>query len=531
MKGKTAETLPERMPAWQLWVVCEVAAWGLGLGFVQVVFDGLNQVFLFWTRFDAVVLAAMLSLEGTLAWGCALALRRIAGKKVSYALQPLFFFWLALVVANWFPMGRLSLMARFHWEWLTGVRYYLIIWGVGLALSMAAAAFPAGRRFSCRAWRVLSWGWMLPLLLAAALVATAPARAPASRPVSSLGPNGEGNGKAPVLMVILDMVAASEAIDPDGEVAEDLPNLRAFAGVSTYCSETRAPGLQTLESIPGICLQRAVGVPRVAGGGRILWPPRGNPSEQLEIADCGESLPRTVRRAGGRSALCSYYLPWADWFAGEQAWDAASTRCFYGMGAVGARGWRGRVLRAALVLEKWNEASKTPLAALLKVSKVLIPAARRYIASLSEDIQADGAAYLRRSFSRGDFALLHQPLPHPPFVFHEKGAFDPFIVGDAAAYRAQFRWADALFGEWMAALRESGLWDEAWVLVTSDHGLHDLSWSRAPERHDKSHVPLWVKAPGQTAPEVLDQPVRLDALGELPFSIWPFAAPDDDVRQ
>lgn len=516
----------ERMPGWQLWVVCEVAVWGLAMGFIQLLFNPLNQVFLFWSRADALLLVASLLLEGTLAWGCALAVRRVARGQWARVLAPLFFFWLVLAAANWFPHGRLALLPRF--PWLTGPVYYLLVWGLGLALSVSATACANGRRFSLRAWRFLSYGWMLPLFLSVALILSSPAHAPSSHPVSSLGANGADNGKAPVLMVILDMVAVSEVMDPGGGVSPDLPNLRAFSEVSTYCAETRAPGRQTLESIPGICMQRAVGVPRMAGG-KVLWPLKGGASEWVEISGCEDAVTRTVRRAGGRSALCSYYLPWEDWFAGEQAWDAASTRCFYGMGTANARGWRKRFGRAALVWEQWTEASKTPLAAILKFTKAWIPAMRGYTASLAEDLQAEGCAFLRQSFSRGDFALLHQLLPHPPFVFDENGVFDPFIAETAAAYRAQLRRADALFGEWMAALRESGLWDEAWVLVTSDHGLHDKAWSRDPEHHAKDHVPLWVKAPGQSAPGVFAQPVRLDALGAMPFSIWAFAACGDDA--
>lgn len=511
----------EQMPGWQLWVVCEVAVWGLAMGFIQLLFSPLNQVFLFWTRADALLLVASLLAEGTLAWGCALLVRRVAGGRLARLLAPLFFFWLVQAAANWFPNGRQALLPRF--PWLSGTVYYLLVWGAGLALSAPAALSDGGRRFSLRAWRVLSYGWMLPLLLSAALILSSPAREPASRAVSSLGPNGEGNGKAPVLMVILDMVAVSEVIEPDGGVAPDLPNLRAFAGVSTYCSETRAPGLQTLESIPGICMQRAVGVPRVAGG-KVEWPLKEAPDERVEISGCGDAIPRVVRRAGGRSALCSYYLPWTEWFAGEQAWDAASTRCFYGTGRVDARGWRKWAGRLALVWQQRTEASKTPLAAILKLTDAWNPSTRGYTASMAEDIQAEGAAFLRGSFSRGDFALLHHPLPHPPFVFDEHGRFDPHLASTPASYRGQLRRADALFGEWMAALRDSGLWDEAWVLVTSDHGLHSKGWSRNPEKHEKPRVPLWVKAPGQAEAAVFGQPVQLEALGELPFDIWAFGA-------
>lgn len=511
----------ENMPAWLLWVVCEVAVWGWAMGFIQRLFNGLNRVFLFWTRTDAILLSVLLVLDGTLVWGGILLLRGWKGGRIAAVLRPLFYFWLVLLVANWFPNGRLSLLK--HFPWLTGVRYYLLVWSAGLALSVWGASCPAGRRLACTGWRSLAYGWMLPPFVAVGLWWVSAPQPPSSRSPADLPPNGDGNGQPPVVLVILDMVAESEAMDEDGSVAADLPNLGKFAAASTYFPETSAPGLQTLESIPGICMQRAVKVPKLTGNGRVLWPERDRPGHEVEIGDCLQAVTRQVRRGGGRSAMCSYYLPWMDWFTGEWAWNAASTRCYYGLGPVHSRGWRRLAWRSVLIMQQWTDASKTPLAGFLKMAKVGESARHRYYASMADDIQAEGVAFLRHALSRGDFVLLHQPLPHQPMVFDAAGKFLAHEGPSAAAYRGQFRHADALFGQWMDALRASGLWDEAWVLVTSDHGLHDVSWSRAPGRHDKSHVPLWVKSPGQTEAAVMDIPVRLDRLGELPFSIWPFA--------
>jgi len=505
-----------------LWVVCEVAVWGWAMGFIQRLFNGLNRVFLFWSRADAILLTVLLVLDGTLAWGVILLLRRWKGGRIAAALQPLFYFWVVLLVANWFPNGRLSLLK--HFPWLSGVRYYLLVWSAGLVLSVWGALSPAGRRLARAGWRSLGYGWMLPPFVAVGLWWVSAPQPPSSRSPADLPPNGEGNGQPPVVFVILDMVAASEAMDGDGAVAADLPNLGKFAATATCFSEASAPGLQTLESVPGICMQRAVKVPTAVGDGRILWPERDRPGHVVEVGDCLQAVTRQVRRRGGRSAICSYYLPWMDWFTGEWAWDAASTRCYYGAGSVQARGWRRLAWRAALIMGQWTEASKTPLAGFVKTTKIVEHAGHRYYASLIDDIQAEGAEFLRHALSRGDFVLLHQPLPHLPMVFDADGKFLAHEGPSASAYRAQFRHADTLFGRWMDALRESGLWDEAWVLVTSDHGLHDAAWSRAPGCHDKSRVPLWVKMPGQTEARSLDVPVRLDRLGELPFSIWPFAA-------
>lgn len=511
-----SESKMEMTPG-RLWVTCAVGVLGLALGFVQSLFNGMNRLFLFWTRTDVLLLSGLLAAEATLVWLAVLAVRRMWKGRPARLLEPLFFFWVVQVVANWFPQGRQSLLP--HFPWLTGTLYYLMIWGTGLAVSALAACHPAGRRLAHRGWRALFWGWALLLVLPVNLWLISPARPPASVSPASL-PRIAGNGKAPVVFVVLDMIAHSEVMDADGRMADDLPNLKAFAKRSVFHDRTTAPGLDTFVSLNGICLQQAVGDPRLENGG-ITWQPQDGPSPRTGVDGFPRAVPRQVRLAGGRSALCSYYLPWMDWFTGEWAWDAAGTRCYYGIGGT-RTGWRGLAGRIGLILWQWTEASKTPLAGLLKTFEAWEPGWHRYYAALSAEIHREGMDVLENSLSPGDFVLLHQPLPHPPFAVDADGRVIPHTESTAAAFRAQLRRADTLFGEWMHVLESTGLWDDCWIIVTSDHGLHSPAWSRDPARHDKPHVPLWIKAPGQTSAETDASPVRLDRLGNLPERIWVF---------
>jgi hypothetical protein len=519
----------KRMPAWQSWVVGQVAVWGLAMGMFQMMFTPLNQQSVFWTRQGAWCLAGLLVVEGTLAWGGVLLLRRVAGDRVIRFLQPLFFFWAVLVAANCFPTGGKALGARF--SWLSPNLYYLMVWAVGLAFSLAAGCCRKGRRLAGLCWRALAWGWMVPPVLAVALILVSPARAPTSRsPLSLPRVAGREESPPPVLLVILDMVAASEVWDEDGALAADLPNLTAFAAEATACTHVTAPGPQTRQSLPNICLQRTLDYLHLAPNGGILWKSADGAARNevdVGVKDCPAAVTRTVRRRGGRSMAVSYYLPWMDWFTEDWAWDAASTRCFYGLGAIGGNRFRSALNFAALVFQQQMFASKTPLAAAMKFFGVQTPAARRYNASVTSDIATEGEACIRDVLSPGDFALLHLSIPHYPFVFDAQGTFHPRLPQTAASYRGQLVYADTLFGRWMDALRASGLWDDTWVLVTSDHGLHSQKWSRCPDRHDKFHVPLWIKAPGQHAPALREDPIRLDHLGTAFPDLWAFAPPPE----
>ena len=521
----------ERMPAWQSWVVAQVAVWALAIGMFQTMFTPMNQQAAFWTRQGAWCLAGLLLLEGTAAWGGVLLLRRLAGARTVRFLQPLFFFWAVLVAANCFPNAGKALGRRL--PWLSSNLYYLAIWAAGLALSLAAACFRRGRRLAGLGWRALAWGWVLPPVLGAALGIVSPARAPTSLSPLSLPRAAKGaEAPPPVVLVVVDMVAASEVWDEDGTLAADLPNLAAFAAEATTCTNVIAPGPQTRQSLPNICLQRTLDHLHLTPDGRILWRTADGPDgKEVEVGvhDCPGAVTRTVRRGGGRSMAVSYYLPWMDWFTGDWAWDAASTRCFYGLDNFGGGSrFRDALDFVALVFQQQMFASKSPLAAAMKFLEIQTPAARRYNASVTDGIVAEGEACIRDVLSRGDFALLHLSIPHYPFIFDAQGEFHPRLPQTAESYRGQLVHADRLFGRWMDALRASGLWDESWVLVTSDHGLHKLAWSRAPERHDKFRVPLWVKAPGQHAPAFREDPIRLDCLGIAFPDLWAFAPPPEE---
>jgi arylsulfatase A-like enzyme len=86
--------------------------------------------------------------------------------------------------------------------------------------------------------------------------------------------------------------------------------------------------------------------------------------------------------------------------------------------------------------------------------------------------------------------------------------FDVPLDGDAmaelrAAYRAEGHDADRRFAERVAWMRREGLWDEALVIVTSDHGEafleHGLTQHSVGLDEEMVRVPLFVKFPASSA--------------------------------
>ncbi|HEX6423488.1 MAG TPA: sulfatase-like hydrolase/transferase [Acidimicrobiales bacterium] len=126
--------------------------------------------------------------------------------------------------------------------------------------------------------------------------------------------------------------------------------------------------------------------------------------------------------------------------------------------------------------------------------------------------------------------LVHVALPHYPWTLTPWGfrltQFPHDMVGDpgdpafplATVQRYQLHSlqvgaADVAVGEMIDHLQAVGAWDEALVVVTSDHGTsllpRDLGRKITDENRERVlRVPLFVKAPGQEAGEVRDDPAQ-----------------------
>ncbi|MGC5052242.1 sulfatase-like hydrolase/transferase [Micromonospora sp. DT48] len=119
--------------------------------------------------------------------------------------------------------------------------------------------------------------------------------------------------------------------------------------------------------------------------------------------------------------------------------------------------------------------------------------------------------------------FLHLLMPHSPWAFLPSGARyeapedfpnegDGWVDLARARHLAQLGYTDRLIGETMRTLRATGLWDEALVVVTADHG---VSFTKGVQGRGEdairaaadevAWVPLFVKSPGQRVGRVDDR--------------------------
>jgi arylsulfatase A-like enzyme len=102
-----------------------------------------------------------------------------------------------------------------------------------------------------------------------------------------------------------------------------------------------------------------------------------------------------------------------------------------------------------------------------------------------------------------------------------------------ALYDAEIRYADEHVGLLFDRLRERGAWDDTLVIVTSDHG--EMLGEHGEWGHNGIpfeplvRVPLVVKLPGQTRPEVDERPIQLHALYHLILATAGVESPPADA--
>jgi hypothetical protein len=124
--------------------------------------------------------------------------------------------------------------------------------------------------------------------------------------------------------------------------------------------------------------------------------------------------------------------------------------------------------------------------------------------------------------------FMHHELPHSPYLLAPDGtihprspsSFYPSLAGNHAVidglrndYEMQVEFVDRELGEFLNRLKEAGVYDQALVIVTADHG---VSWKvEAPGRVLSEAtadmilpIPLFIKLPGQTKPSVSNVDVQ-----------------------
>jgi len=142
-----------------------------------------------------------------------------------------------------------------------------------------------------------------------------------------------------------------------------------------------------------------------------------------------------------------------------------------------------------------------------------------YMLGLYRRMRRDITRVIRDQPAR-TFAIVHYPVPHPPYLLKADGAYrgaDPKnqLTANEGGYERNLAYLDTLIGQIVTELESAGRFEECLLILTSDHSWRQDPAEGEPNEEALTHVPLVVKLPGQTGPVSIASRFHTYLLGEL----------------
>lgn len=307
----------------------------------------------------------------------------------------------------------------------------------------------------------------------------------------------------PVYVLIFDEWSYPRSYDA-GRLRPMLPNLEALSARATTYHAARAPGIDTGRSIPAMC-RSTEDPPRLHG----LQPCFLKDGTLVPAADYA-SIITTAGCAHYRKIMVHFGYALALWLGDEL--DVARSYPWYPRG-------EHALAHAALQVHQATSYWTDPWSSFL-YGKLQTRVNDSQVLKLHEGIHRDLLTILRDEPAR-TFAIVHYPLPHPPYILDPDGsyrgpspqAWDRSSVEQG--YERNLRVMDRVIGEIVRTLEDAGRFDDALLIVTSDHSWRDDPAVPEPGDDLLRHVPLIVKAPGQTEARSVSETFGTHRLGEL----------------
>lgn len=405
--------------------------------------------------------------------------------------------------------------------------------GVGLLAAVVVSRWLPARTF-------LRFASVAPLVLAGAFLLVSPVSSlvfpvddggeAAASPSEGAGddpPGDDASEPPPVVMLVFDELPTLSLMDGDGGIdAELFPNLARLADTSTWYRDATTVSPKTAVALPALLSGQA-------------------PERDDWTAASYAEHPDTIFRLLGETHQLNVHQ-WATELCSPQL-------CGSDDGPVTLSP------EATALLDEPRRSDDAPLASLADEATELWWTSVWPFAEPSRDFAPAGvddahdlahtALEFLSDLDEGDadderptFDYLHAAVPHQPWFLlpsgkhyetpypswgmglsTEPGEFaiwDDDEVGERwaevgrSSHLLQVQWTDRLIGAVIDRLEELDRWDDAVVVVTSDHGVsfqpgHSLRAIRPASQVEIAWVPLLVKAPGQTEGQVVDDDVWL----------------------
>jgi len=358
------------------------------------------------------------------------------------------------------------------------------------------------------------------------------------------------HARAPVVMVVFDEFPVTDLLTPEGEIdAERFPSFARLAGESTWFRNTTTVSAGTTRAVPAIMTgryARAGDPPVFAEHPRNVFTLLGGDYRMNvhEIATylCPEELCEGRNREAPSASLASdvgiAYLHLVAPPRLEESLPPITSE------------WMNFGRDTEVTDELIAEAAAAAAASRTTPSAETRKLTRRERAERRQRREQQFYDSRGRSFARFVESLrpsappalnfLHVGLPHLPWRYFPSGKQSAVSLvvrpGWHQLYRRhllQVGFVDRLLGDLLARLDETGLYDQALVVVTADHGISfgpggALRGTTRDNLQDLAFVPLFVKQPGQREGATVDYhvqtvdilPTMADVLGiRIPWEV------------
>ncbi len=438
----------------------------LASAFLGMLFAEGNRQALLWTRGDTLwlfIFLALMALTGVMIFK---AFDRWTSGRVARGGENLVFLLVFVAAMQIIP-------ARIVQRFIIDDVFYGILLLAGSALSAWSFHHP-DNRIKAKLWSFLGVLGFLPFLLLANLLTFPSLSGTEDFPLPRK--SSADASKPPVVLFSFDSIASVACMDPAGEIRPDLPFLHAFQRESVDFSKAMSPGKCTTVSSPNFLFQRD---PEIYDD--PAWKDEWLQVDPLAFTN---GLFFTAKQEDYRTALVGIYLPYKQ-LLGELL-DFASVRP-YSAYTLSSGFWLRMHADLLHVMKYLHVPIPKRWIALWPDLQRPLLAHRRYYFDLNLRMQATVQDFLRTGMSDQDFLFVDMPVPHDPFVFMPDGTY-----GKDASYGTQLQNADKMFGGFVQSMKESGIYDRAWIVFTSDHGEWDT------RDLEKNHVPLLIKPPQGT---------------------------------
>jgi len=318
---------------------------------------------------------------------------------------------------------------------------------------------------------------------------------------------------SPVFVFVFDEWSFPRAV-PGGAVPTFLPHLQQLASQSLFFKSARSPGDDTYRSLPLLIygdhpLEELPMVFAKEGKEGREYVTGRDPQHPVQ------SVFQTARAGGYNAAMVGFYLPYEIMLGDSMSY---------------CRGFSYYPTSTTLPGRMALHAFESLRFETDPVSRHMFRIA--YAKSFTShwlqlrDQMHDAITTAIDRMPANTVTFVHYPLPHAPYVFKEDGSFRGVYRidwdrptgyldgawGTVEEYQRQLTYLDHVIGDFMDQLRKAGKFDDALIIVTSDH-----SWRFDPDTKLRAEtrrwVPLLVKLPGQHQEIDVDTPFPNAKLG------------------